>query len=239
MSDQDREASLLEQQVSPAGGSNSIPEAAAAVAAAGSEHHDGGGGGAGESNQLPPFEPLFTLLTNNTTNSTVHPRVHYLFSDDDTSVLAAPQNDPSHRALIVDLAAPTAPHGNWSISWASSLSPDFAVTGSHLSMQEHDGEGDNDAGSLMLRVEGVEREPVDSRPNSMPNSSSGPVGREDAESLAEEFRRRMVVLKKVVGEGEKRRELLDQQVEGLGLRQYDEAGEGHEVESREETRANE
>ncbi|KAM0248252.1 hypothetical protein ACHAQJ_009541 [Trichoderma viride] len=178
---------------------------------------------------IPPFEPIFTLLTNNTTNTTVHPRVHYLFSDDDASaVLTAPQTDPSHRALIVDLAPPAAPNGKWTVSWASSLTPDFAVTASQLSLQQHgsgggggssggagggDGETEAEAAStsVMLRVEGVEREAVvdTTKPNnSLPSSSSGIVGREDVEHLTEEFRRRMGVLRKVVDEGERRRETL-------------------------------
>ncbi|PTB37820.1 hypothetical protein M441DRAFT_60977 [Trichoderma asperellum CBS 433.97] len=184
------------------------------------------------SDHLPPFEPIFTLLTNTTTNTTVHPRVHYLFSDDDASaVLTAPQTDPSHRALIVDLAPPANPSGKWTVSWASSLTPDFAVTASQLSLQQHgsgsgnnDGdEGENNEGastSVMLRVEGVEREgvPVDTKPTGAANlrssSSSGGsggsiVGRENVDQLTEEFKRRMGVLKKVVDEGERRRETLD------------------------------
>lgn len=179
------------------------------------EHHSGE-----PSQQLPPpsppppkFEPLFTLLTNATSNTTVHPRVHYLFSDDDTSVLTNPPTDPSHRALIVDLAAPTEATGTWSVSWASSLSPDFAVTDSHISLQQAGDSGSGNDGaansSVMLHVEGVEREPVEMRPDSLPSSGSGPVGREDADTLAEEFRRRLGVLKRVVGEGEKRREVVN------------------------------
>ncbi|EGR48204.1 uncharacterized protein TRIREDRAFT_62537 [Trichoderma reesei QM6a] len=176
-----------------------------------------------ESASFPPFEPIFTLLTNTTTNTTVHPRVHYIFSDDDASpVFTAPQTDPLHRALVVDLAPPSAPNGKWSVSWASSLTPDFAVTSSQLSLQQH---GSNNSGgapiaaadngnenaattSVMLRVEGVEREPVSSRSNSLPASGSGIVGRENVEQLVEEFRRRMGVLKKVVEEGERRKEAM-------------------------------
>ncbi|KAL7906199.1 hypothetical protein GGI35DRAFT_118454 [Trichoderma velutinum] len=169
---------------------------------------------------LPPFEPIFTLLTNNTTNTTVHPRVHYLFSDDDASaVLTAPQTDPSHRALVVDLAPPAAPNGKWTVSWASSLTPNFAITASQLSLQQHgSGSEGNDAEagskSVVLRVEGVEREAVASRPNSLPSSGSGVVGRENVEQLTEEFKRRMGVLKKVVDEGERRREALSRLNEG-------------------------
>ncbi|KAL7945148.1 hypothetical protein V8C42DRAFT_71544 [Trichoderma barbatum] len=176
---------------------------------------------AAASANLPPFEPIFTLLTNNTTNTTVHPRVHYLFSDDDASaVLTAPQTDPSHRALVVDLAPPAAPNGKWTVSWASSLTPGFAITASQLSLQQHgSGSEGNDAEaastSVVLRVEGVEREPVASRPNSLPSSGSGIVGRENVEHLTEEFKRRMGVLKKVVDEGERRKEALGRLNEGV------------------------
>ncbi|EHK39971.1 hypothetical protein TRIATDRAFT_322460 [Trichoderma atroviride IMI 206040] len=183
------------------------------------------------SDHMPPFEPIFTLLTNTTTNTTVHPRVHYLFSDDDASaVLTAPQTDPLHRALVVDLAPPANPSGKWTVSWASSLTPDFAVTASQLSLQQHGSgsgnnegdEGENNEGassSVMLRVEGVEREgvPADTKPtnanlrgsSSSGGSAAGIIGREDVDQLTEEFKRRMGVLKKVVDEGERRRETLN------------------------------
>lgn len=183
------------------------------------------------SDHMPPFEPIFTLLTNTTTNTTVHPRVHYLFSDDDASaVLTAPQTDPLHRALVVDLAPPANPSGKWTVSWASSLTPDFAVTASQLSLQQHGSgsgtnegdEGENNeaaSSSVMLRVEGVEREavPADTKPtnanlrgsSSSGGSAAGIIGREDVDQLTEEFKRRMGVLKKVVDEGERRRETLN------------------------------
>ncbi|ROV95906.1 hypothetical protein VSDG_05143 [Cytospora chrysosperma] len=37
--------------------------------------------------QPPPFQPLFTLVTDSTTRATHHPRVHYIFSDDDPEIL--------------------------------------------------------------------------------------------------------------------------------------------------------
>ncbi|KAJ6785755.1 hypothetical protein PWT90_04845 [Aphanocladium album] len=59
----------------------------------------------------PPFEPLFALLTNTTTGATVHPRIHYIFSDDDTSIptdTAAHQHGDAdeHRSLVVALQPP-------------------------------------------------------------------------------------------------------------------------------------
>ncbi|UPK98198.1 hypothetical protein LCI18_009133 [Fusarium solani-melongenae] len=159
---------------------------------------------------MPPFEPLFALLTNSTTNTTVHPRIHYLFSDDDPSVLASPAVD---RALVVDLVpAPEGDSSRWAVSWAASLTPDFAVTKSNVAVQQSEGDDDGrNGGALMLRVEGVEREPVEMRPDSLPSSGSGAIGGEDVDVLAEDFRRRMGVLKKVVDEGEKRRDLVGQQ----------------------------
>lgn len=49
--------------------------------------------GAGTSQQQPqahtppPFQPLFTLVTDTTSRATQHPRVHYIFSDDDPDIL--------------------------------------------------------------------------------------------------------------------------------------------------------
>lgn len=36
---------------------------------------------------LPPFQPLFTLVTDSTTGATHHARVHYIFSDDEPDLL--------------------------------------------------------------------------------------------------------------------------------------------------------
>lgn len=76
----------------------------------------------------------------------------------------------------------------------------------------------------MLRVEGVEREAVASRPNSLPSSGSGIVGRENVDQLTEEFKRRMGVLKKVVDEGERRREAMSRLNEGR-VQQHPDQGE--------------
>jgi hypothetical protein len=67
--------------------------------------------GEDEQRQDKPFEPLFTLVTNTTANTTAHPRVHYLFSDDDAASILAAHNpaSPSDRALLIDLVqAPAA-----------------------------------------------------------------------------------------------------------------------------------
>ncbi|KAG5974066.1 hypothetical protein E4U55_000127 [Claviceps digitariae] len=176
----------------------------------------------------PPLEPFFTLVTNTTTASTIHPRVQYLFSDDDLSALVANQpsssslsSPSSTRPLIVDLV-PTSDNTSWTVSWASSLSPDFALTSSCITVQPDNGGGgngndnENDIhkdSSTTLRLEGVERDPPDvSRPaGSLPSSGSGTaLGREDVDALADEFRRRIAVLRKVVGEGEKRRLIIEE-----------------------------
>ncbi|TQV98499.1 chitinase 18-3 [Cordyceps javanica] len=193
-----------------------------------------------------PFEPLFALLTNTTTGATVHPRVHYLFSDDDASIPtddAAADAAAEHRSLVVDLT-PTPAHDAWSVAYASSLGPEFAVTAAALSKQQSEGSstttsssaaepntggssggggGTGHAAALMLHVEGVSRDPVDLRASaeavnsaaSLRSSASGGggggAGREDLETLADDFRRRMGILKKVVGEGEKRRAAVAQQ----------------------------
>lgn len=199
----------------------------------------------------PHFEPLFTLLTNTTNNTTIHPRVHYLFSDDDPSILpgSAPL-DSSHRALVLDLAPAATPsasaaspdhhqHGaaGWRVSWAASLSPSFAVTESNISVVQ---QGHRDDGSVMLRIDGVEREPVHLPRNTTAGAgggggggeaaatasggspaASGTVGKEDVDALVDDFRRRMSVMAKVVGQGHKRREALDEQQQQDELDDYD------------------
>ncbi|KAG5974857.1 hypothetical protein E4U56_004130 [Claviceps arundinis] len=184
----------------------------------------------------PPLEPFFTLLTNTTTGTTIHPRVQYLFSDDDLSALVTNQPPssslsassslpPSTRPLIVDLV-PTPDNTSWTVSWASSLTPEFALTSSCITIQPDSNNSYNDEDnkethtaaaaaaedkSTMLRLEGVERDPpCASRPGSPPGSGSGAtLGKEDVEALAEEFRRRFAVLRKVVGESEKRRVIFE------------------------------
>ncbi|KAG6060731.1 hypothetical protein E4U32_003312 [Claviceps aff. humidiphila group G2b] len=181
---------------------------------------------------LPPLEPFFTLLTNTTTGTTIHPRVQYLFSDDDLSALVTNQPPsssslpPSTRPLIVDLV-PTPDNTSWTVSWASSLTPEFALTSSCITVQPDSNNSYNDEDnkethtaaaaavedkSIILRLEGVDRDPpCASRPGSPLGSGSGAtLGKEDVEALAEEFRRRFAVLRKVVGESEKRRVIFEE-----------------------------
>ena len=73
-----------------------------------------------------------------------------------------------------------------------------------------------DGGATMLKVEGVEREPVDVAGSTagegvMRGSGSGQVARENVEGLVEDFKRRMGVLGKVVTEGERRRAAMGEQ----------------------------
>lgn len=134
--------------------------------------------------QTPPsFQPLFTLVTDSTSRATHHPRVHYIFSDDDPDVLTSAlaqhhatafEHDTSspeasggasrpERAIVLDLVpTETDPETNasgvgYDVAWASSLSADWAVTSARVSRIE-EGEGDTEddgAGRLMLRIEGV------------------------------------------------------------------------------------
>ncbi|KAG8163764.1 hypothetical protein KVR01_007061 [Diaporthe batatas] len=84
----------------------------------------------------PPFQPLFTLVTDSTTHATHHPQVHYVFSDDDPEILtealaryshhdppgesaptaSPPAAHPNERAIVLDLVpkpahGPHGPHG--------------------------------------------------------------------------------------------------------------------------------
>ncbi|KAK2596824.1 hypothetical protein N8I77_012717 [Diaporthe amygdali] len=114
----------------------------------------------------PPFQPLFTLVTDSTTRATHHPHVHYIFSDDDPEILtealarhghrASPdasanrapplQAPPSERAIVLDLvpnpsdnlqSASSAP--GYDVAWVSSLSSSWAVVAAKTSVmtEEH------------------------------------------------------------------------------------------------------
>ncbi|KAI0108905.1 hypothetical protein GGR51DRAFT_113504 [Nemania sp. FL0031] len=132
----------------------------------------------------PPFAPVFTLVDNTSTRTTHHPHVRYIFSDDDPDILTQaladcehtnteePGSDPvaANRAMLLDLAPND--NGGYSVAWASSLSPSWAVLNAQLSQisppssdaghSNRDGAGDTDPDDnsrpdrLMLRIEGVE-----------------------------------------------------------------------------------
>ncbi|KAH8682504.1 hypothetical protein BX600DRAFT_448702 [Xylariales sp. PMI_506] len=128
----------------------------------------------------PTFAPIYTLVNNTSTRSTYHPQVHYIFSDDDpdllTQALAEQHNSnlqesasgpvPDHRAILLDLAQDA--EGGYSVSWASSLSPSWAVLNAQVnrisppSSESESGPGTSGDNAqkkqdrFMLRIEGVE-----------------------------------------------------------------------------------
>ncbi|KAK5630568.1 hypothetical protein RRF57_006283 [Xylaria bambusicola] len=132
----------------------------------------------------PPFAPIFTLVNNASTRTTHHPHVRYIFSDDDPEVLTQALAEcehsyaddsgsgsvPTNRAMILDLA--TNDDGVYNVSWASSISPSWAVLNAQLSQispassdaGQGSGNGTGDTGTdntsrpdrLMLRIEGIE-----------------------------------------------------------------------------------
>lgn len=196
--------------------------------------------------QSPPFAPIYTLVTNTSTRTTHHPHVHYIFNDDDPDILSqalAQQHglnvdestsDPkSHnRAVLLDVE-PDA-EGGYKVSWASSLSPSWAVVDAQLSRitppSEAEGAQTSDRAEtshksdrLMLRVDGLEAASVGteselrlsnrSGQGSGSGSSIGSSQREkDSENystLVDEFERRMVMLRKMVDSSEERRQKVD------------------------------
>ncbi|KAI0126639.1 hypothetical protein BJ170DRAFT_414074 [Xylariales sp. AK1849] len=203
--------------------------------------------GVGQEHQTPPFAPIYTLVNNTSTRTTHHPQVHYIFSDDDPDLLTqalAQQHDanlnesasgpaPNHRAVLLDLAQDS--EGGYDVSWASSLSPSWAVIDaqvSRISPPSSDSDGGNNSSTekskrkpdrLMLRVEGVESGVLGSEvelrlsgeksgqgSGTGSGSGSGQNDRhkgegEDYSSLVEEFDNRMTMLRKVVDAGEERR----------------------------------
>ncbi|EJT74231.1 hypothetical protein GGTG_08075 [Gaeumannomyces tritici R3-111a-1] len=208
---------------------------------------------------IPPrFTPVFALVDDGTTRTTHHPRVHYIFADDNPDVLTEALTEaaahhppldsasfalplpvdprtgrPPDRAILLDLvpsANGAAP--GFSIAAANSLSADFAVTSASLSRNMddsgpgNDGAGEDDAtdGHLVLRIEGVSAEgpprfPATALKRTSPSASGGglaysgassgsgrsrgggaPItgGSEEFVALAEDFDRRMDVMRRVV-----------------------------------------
>ncbi|KAI1772608.1 hypothetical protein F4818DRAFT_133658 [Hypoxylon cercidicola] len=199
------------------------------------QHHD---------HDPPPFAPIFTLVNNTSTRTIHHPHVRYIFSDDDPDVLTQALADLDHeldesaadpalqsnRAMILDLAPD--PMGGYSVAWASSLSPSWAVLDAQLSQispPSSDGESNNGneggdssrrADRLMLQIEGVDSNALGSESGvsgaaSRHGSGSGSGGgsgqhdrergnAEDYPSLIDKFERRMSTLRKIVDAGEER-----------------------------------
>ncbi|KAI1500131.1 hypothetical protein F5X99DRAFT_252726 [Biscogniauxia marginata] len=128
----------------------------------------------------PPFAPIFTLVNDTSTRTTHHPHVRYIFSDDDPDILtqalaeyntgidaSAPDPASTHRAMILNLAPNS--DGGYSVEWASSLSPSWAVLNADVNQispspsdggssgtGRGDGEPTNRPDRLMLRIEGIE-----------------------------------------------------------------------------------
>lgn len=113
----------------------------------------------------PPFQPLFTLVTDSTTHVTHHPQVHYIFSDDDPEILtkalaqygqhaspdahaaraSPPAAYPNERAIVLDLvpkpahnAHPALSGPGYDVAWVSSLSPNWAVVAAKTSEMTED-----------------------------------------------------------------------------------------------------
>jgi hypothetical protein len=171
----------------------------------------------------PPFAPVFTLVTNTSSQTTHHPHVRYIFSDDGPDVLtqALADHDPglddssddptsvNHRAVILDLARN--PDGAYHVSWASSLSPSWAVLNAQLNQTSppssdgggggNDNEGPDDHARpkrLMLRIEGIESGSTGSegelrisgeasRQGSASNSGSGSAQKERERTDGEDY----------------------------------------------------
>ncbi|KAK6949148.1 hypothetical protein Daesc_009222 [Daldinia eschscholtzii] len=186
-----------------------------------------------------PFAPIFTLVNNASTRTTHHPHVRYIFSDDDPDILTralveldigldGAASDPalSNRAMILDLAPD--PTGGYSVAWASSLSPSWAVLDAQLSQiapHSSDGESNNDNeggdGSgrpdrLMLKIEGAESNSLGSEGGLSGETSrhgsgsgSGQHDRdrgeiEDYTNLMDKFDKQMNTLRKIVDASEER-----------------------------------
>ena len=196
--------------------------------------------------QTPPFAPIYTLVTNTSTRSTHHPHVHYIFSDDDPDILSqalAQQHElnvdestsdaKSHNRTVLLDVEPDA-DGGYKVSWASSLSPSWAVVDAQLSRITPPSEaaGANTNGSannpqksdrLMLRIDGIEaasagteselrlssRSGQGSGSGSSLGSSQRDRDNESYPSLVDEFERRMATLRKMVDSSEERRQKVE------------------------------
>ncbi|KAL3419823.1 aspartic-type endopeptidase opsB 1 [Phlyctema vagabunda] len=151
--------------------------------------------------------PFFTLIHDTQTNNTIHPsQTHYLFSDDDTSLLSttiantvlqpsdpaeggANAAAPNARILILDLN-----DAGTAVTSAQSLSPEWQITRTEIgvapSFEGGEGEG------ILLRIEGVgiQEERFDDR------DRDGLMGEEEMRGLVEGFEERMAVLRGLIGD---------------------------------------
>jgi len=159
----------------------------------------------------PALPPLFTLIHNATSKTTHHPHIHYIFTDDDPDLLtqALSTSDPlsadkeASRSILLDLAP--GEDGSWKVAHAASLSADWAVVDAGLRKME-DGEGQGEGpGALMLKIEGVEGEEADIELSGESSSGAKAEGKEDYNTLIEQFEKHMVVMRRVVEAGQSRR----------------------------------
>ncbi|KAK3989698.1 hypothetical protein QBC44DRAFT_326972 [Cladorrhinum sp. PSN332] len=195
----------------------------------------------------PVFSPLFSLLTStshSTNQQTIHhPTVRYIFEDDDpeelTAELAQHHRDYPHdvedsetndgagidRAVLLDMER-TADGAGFEVVWASSLSPDWAVTSADVSTMA--GGVDGSGGAFVLKIEGVSLDSSSSgagaplgQAGHSPESSAGSAerqqpqrpesNREEYGDLLQDFEKRMSVLRKVAEAGAERQRLLREQ----------------------------
>ncbi|AEO67794.1 uncharacterized protein THITE_2116872 [Thermothielavioides terrestris NRRL 8126] len=118
---------------------------------------------------------------------------------------------------------PTADGAGYQVTWASSLTPDWAVTSTQLSRVEGGGGGSASGpnGNLVLKIEGVSIEPAAgplgkaATPEAELHSPGGSGGRQPPPPAAEEyadliqdFERRMSTLRKAVEAGAARQRAL-------------------------------
>ena len=149
---------------------------------------------------LPPFSSFFTLIEDAHSATTHHPKVHYIFSDDDSDLLTdaalhihdsqasksssrtqSQQQSVNERYIVVTLDAT-----GTGVESAHSLTGDWQVLSTEIGMAPTlEGEGEKEG--LMLRIEGTEgvRGP-------------GEVEELGMEALVELFGRRMGELQRVV-----------------------------------------
>lgn len=170
------------------------------------------------------FSPLFTLVTDTTgprPPRTHHPRVHYIFADDEddeafaaalasqglstpdtssaASVRSHPGQSPRDRAIVLDLV-PRQGEAGYDVKYVSSLGSDWAVTTATVGRMEGEGPVEGE-GPLMLRIEGVGIEPGGAAARAQTEAEGRREHEDEAGEYApliDEFETRMGVLRKVV-----------------------------------------
>ena len=204
----------------------------------------------------PTLTPFYTVISDVTPPSsatdTYYPRVRYVFSDDDPDIISGalsfhhasqgrpvePGHGPSNsapqsgsgshsRSILLDLA-PAADGRGYTVAWASSLSPDWAVVGTRLQPLEPVSASDvidDDGGrTVVLNIEGLgipiaapsSIDPPDHRKTSVTQDgrkvSSLRIDKavpkvKDYADLVRTFEMRMALLRSAVHNSEERRRL--------------------------------